>query len=304
MSIYLERVHKGSSHSRLLARQKKRNRDVSSMQTVRTPDPIPWKTGTSYAFRDAWAIGLVGHYVVAVWVGNFDGTANPALVGRKAAAPLFFELVRMLQRRQPDMQSSWSKPELMNVRKVSMCKKTGDLDLEHCQEKIVDWFIPGVSPIESLNIYREILIDKVSGLRACSEHAEGSEFKVFEFWPSDIESLFADAGVHINKAPPYLPQCANHYPADSQEKTEITSTTATLNYSLRLDRLDTELIPFTAIVPADSTELYWFVGNRYVGRAKSKEPFLWHPKLGNFKVTVMDNLGRSTSVLMNTTLVN
>ena len=52
--------------------------------------PIAWKTGTSWGFHDAWTVGVVGDYVLAVWVGNFDGKANPAFIGLKAATPLFF----------------------------------------------------------------------------------------------------------------------------------------------------------------------------------------------------------------------
>src|SRR5215471_10890495 len=47
-----------------------------------------WKTGTSHGFRDAWSIGVFNHYVLAVWIGNFDGKANPSFIGRSAAAPL------------------------------------------------------------------------------------------------------------------------------------------------------------------------------------------------------------------------
>ena len=57
---------------------------------------LAWKTGTSFGFRDAWSIGVVGNYVLAVWTGNFDGSANPALVGRLAAAPLFFAIADSL----------------------------------------------------------------------------------------------------------------------------------------------------------------------------------------------------------------
>ena len=51
--------------------------------------PTAWKTGTSWGFHDAWTAGVVGNYVLVVWVGNFDNTANPAFVGIQTAAPLF-----------------------------------------------------------------------------------------------------------------------------------------------------------------------------------------------------------------------
>ena len=47
---------------------------------------IAWKTGTSYAYKDAWSIGIFGPYVLAVWVGNFNGIGNPAFDVRVSAA--------------------------------------------------------------------------------------------------------------------------------------------------------------------------------------------------------------------------
>jgi penicillin-binding protein 1C len=54
--------------------------------------PMAFKTGTSYGFRDAVAVGVVGGYVVAVWTGRADGGARPDLTGRDAALPLLFDV--------------------------------------------------------------------------------------------------------------------------------------------------------------------------------------------------------------------
>jgi len=54
--------------------------------------PLAFKTGTSYGFRDAWAIGYDGDYTVGVWVGRPDGTPNPGRFGANTAAPLLFRL--------------------------------------------------------------------------------------------------------------------------------------------------------------------------------------------------------------------
>jgi penicillin-binding protein 1C len=55
------------------------------------PGQIAYKTGTSYGFRDAWAVGYDGRHAIAVWVGRPDGAATPGLTGRAAAAPLLFD---------------------------------------------------------------------------------------------------------------------------------------------------------------------------------------------------------------------
>jgi penicillin-binding protein 1C len=57
---------------------------------------IAFKTGTSYGYRDAWAIGYDGAATIAVWVGRPDGAAVPGVVGRMAAAPILFEAFQRL----------------------------------------------------------------------------------------------------------------------------------------------------------------------------------------------------------------
>ena len=69
-----------------------------------TPSPgeLAYKTGTSYGFRDAWAVGYDGRHTIAVWVGRPDGASTPGLAGRTAAAPLLFDaFARLAQRRAP-----------------------------------------------------------------------------------------------------------------------------------------------------------------------------------------------------------
>ena len=53
---------------------------------------VAYKTGTSYGFRDSWAAGISGDYVVVVWVGRPDGGPRPGVTGRSAAAPLLFKI--------------------------------------------------------------------------------------------------------------------------------------------------------------------------------------------------------------------
>lgn len=57
---------------------------------------IAWKTGTSFGFRDGWAIGVTPQYVVGVWVGNADGEGRPGLTGVTTAAPILFDIFRVL----------------------------------------------------------------------------------------------------------------------------------------------------------------------------------------------------------------
>ena len=65
-------------------------RFITSMQTV------AWKTGTSYGFRDAWAVGVTRRYAVGVWVGNANGEGKPELVGGRTAGPVMFDIFNLL----------------------------------------------------------------------------------------------------------------------------------------------------------------------------------------------------------------
>ena len=80
---------------------------------------VAWKTGTSFGFRDAWAIGVTPRFAVGVWAGNADGTGRPGLRGSEAAAPILFELFDALER------SGWFEPPDFDLVEVSVCSRSG-----------------------------------------------------------------------------------------------------------------------------------------------------------------------------------
>jgi penicillin-binding protein 1C len=61
---------------------------------------IAFKTGTSYGYRDAWAVGVGSDYVCVVWSGRPDGGASPGETGRQAALPVLFEIFDLIEPRQ------------------------------------------------------------------------------------------------------------------------------------------------------------------------------------------------------------
>jgi penicillin-binding protein 1C len=130
-----------------MLRQNPRPDETTGAQPSRLP--VYWKTGTSWAFRDAWTAGSFGPYVLVVWVGNFDSTGNPAFVGADAAAPLFFQIIDALRCRA---SRSWPSPIRhmpANLKRVEICLASGDLPNQWCPQKGMTWFIPGKSPIRS-----------------------------------------------------------------------------------------------------------------------------------------------------------
>ena len=101
---------------------------VSVPRLVSETRPVAWKTGTSFSFRDAWTAGVFDNYVLVVWIGNFDGTVNPAFVGRTAAAPLFFRMVDALRARDPmpPRETCFTLAVDLNLRQVDLCAVSGE----------------------------------------------------------------------------------------------------------------------------------------------------------------------------------
>src|SRR5262249_34422727 len=83
-----------------LTRQALSLRDRPDLPTRRTVDGMPaaihWKTGTSFGFRDAWAVGSGPAYTAVVWTGNVDLKPSADLVGSEAAGPLLFDILEGL----------------------------------------------------------------------------------------------------------------------------------------------------------------------------------------------------------------
>ena len=80
---------------------------------------IAWKTGTSFGFRDAWAIGTTKDYVVGIWVGNADGEGRPGLVGVQTAAPILFDVFDILP------NSDWFAMPYDEMQEVALCTQSG-----------------------------------------------------------------------------------------------------------------------------------------------------------------------------------
>jgi penicillin-binding protein 1C len=252
--------------------------------------PVAWKTGTSSGYRDAWTVGLFGPYALAVWVGNFDNTANPAFIGKEIAAPLFFELVDALKQECGPLQRLEKHPEWMNLKKVEVCKASGMLPTRYCKDKEWTWFIPGKSPIKMDTIYREIAINKKTGLRTCHINSD-TRFEVFEFWPSDLLHIFKKAGINRHTPPFFEADCALLETRGLSP--QISSPQSGLSYILRADSQQNNTIPFTAVTDAGVAHVFWFVNEIFVAKTKAGDSFLWKAKPGRFVVRAVDDHGLS-----------
>jgi penicillin-binding protein 1C len=283
-----------------MLRQHARADEATGAQPLHSP--VYWKTGTSWAFRDAWTAGSFGPYVLVVWVGNFDGSGNPAFVGVDAAAPLFFQIVDGIQAERPHLTEP-ARPFPSDLKRVEICLASGELPNRWCPQKGSTWFIPGKSPIRVSTVHRPVMIDDATGLPACMPYnGKRVHEEVYEFWSSDLQEVFAQAGIPRRK-PPQNSACTN---AGAPEGTAplITSPLRGSAYVMRLTQLDRKRIAFNATADADAHALYWFVDDAYVGATTPGEPLFWQPAAaGSYRVRTVDDHGRSDERPLDVSLV-
>lgn len=253
---------------------------------------IYWKTGTSYGFRDSWTAGIVGDYVIVVWIGNFDNTPNNHFLGRKMAAPLFFQIVRALGKiyQMEDIKAPYD----LNIAKVDICRSTGDLANQYCKKTVKTYFIPGVSSIKMSDVTRVIPIDVATGQRACRHRPPDTKLEAYEFWPSNVLKSFELAGVSIKRPPSFMKDCEIidtfnkgqppfiHYPTDGSV------------YIVRSHNLDNEKIALKASLDSDSSQVYWYVNGKLVGETKAEQALETKAIIGNMEIVATDNMGRSS----------
>ncbi len=254
-------------------------------------DPtISWKTGTSHGFRDAWAAGIRGEYVLVVWIGNFNGKSNASFIARKCAAPLLFECFHGLRLPwRADMPPA-------GVKEVDLCAVSGQLPTPHCQHRRKGWFIPGVSPIAPCDIHREVLLDVDSGLRVATDDGKRVlRHEVFEFWPPDMLALFRAAGVPRRQVPPMEPSTAPLRVAQATEAPHIVSPQPRLVYALRANDPTRQAIPLRADTAAGVRTVFWFAGAKFLGSSEPAAALMWNASPGEWKLHVLDDHGRSAT---------
>jgi penicillin-binding protein 1C len=227
--------------------------------------PAYWKTGTSSSYRDAWSVGLFGPYILAVWIGDFKGTSNPAFVGTTSAAPLFFNLIDAISKHAGPLPDLVIPTPEMNLTKVKVCETSGLLPNPCCPTLVDTWFIPGKSPIKIDPIHRS---------------------ESYEFWSSDLLKIFDQAGMSRS-----IPPSTDHLQG---EPPQIISPQQDLCYTVRLNKPENKIL-FSAIADADVTTLYWFVDNQFIGSCERDQPLTWQARPGTRSVRVVDNHGRTST---------
>lgn len=188
---------------------------------------VAWKTGTSYGFRDAWALGATRRHTVGVWVGRPDGTPLPGQYGAITALPLLFETFDSLPREAGDDARV---PPPSNVSEREVCWPLGlaveDQSEALCQRRMQAWTLDGAVPptfaerdARLWSAGRERFdVDARTGLRLSAEcrlpHVP--EAREIARWPALLSPWLPAATRQASRLPPLSPDCV----ADAREASD------------------------------------------------------------------------------------
>lgn len=186
--------------------------------------PVAWKTGTSYGFRDAWAVGGTRRYTVGVWVGRPDGTPLPGQYGAITALPLMFEVLDSLPRMPGDADPP---PRPASVDQTDICWPLGraaaDTPAALCQRRMQAWRLdaatPPTFPERDARLWsagrQSFRVDASSRLRLSADCSRPHRVREAEIarWPALLSPWLTADERRASTLPPLSPDCV----ADGRE---------------------------------------------------------------------------------------
>lgn len=244
------------------------------------PFPAFAKTGTSKGFRDNWAVAGTPRWTVAVWVGNFDGTAMAGVSGVTGAGPLVHDvLLRVVGDEAPQ---PFARPA--GLREAPICALSGGLATQACPQAIHEWF-QEATVVSPCAWHVPVALDRRNGLRAGPDCPQGQvTSSVFAVLPAPYTAW---ARAHL-PAPPigYSPLCPAGTPVQSA-RIHIDSPrdgSVFVRDSLLPDDVQSISLLAQGADPADL--LRWQVDGVTLATVRSGERALWPVRKGRHRLTV------------------
>ena len=248
---------------------------------------VAWKTGTSFGFRDAWAVGYDAKYVVAVWVGNAQGEGRPGLTGVSTAAPLMFNLFQLLSE-----QSWFEKPET-NLKLITLCETSGLAPTPNCPRVEVE--AAQNSKMPSQCTYHQMVhlnSDNKRVYKGCISKSQITDSSWFVLDPIVTHYYKRKHPTYYN-VPPFSKDCLQNdesvlaiiYP---QNRTEVI---IPKNFDQQYEKVVVEATHNT-----EGAKLFWHLDNHYVGETTGKHVLALEIKPGQHQLSILDEQGNQVTV--------
>jgi len=275
---------------------------LSAMQEVKRPDSegeweifrsqegIAWKTGTSFGFRDAWAIGLSKEYAVGVWVGNADGEGRPGLVGVQAAAPLMFDVFRLLPSPGGSGFAAAYEVPYDDMLPLPTCATTGMLAKPNCPVDTL-WVPKGAEAFTQCHFHQSVQLDETGQWRVTNDCASpfAMQQKTYLVLPALQSYYYRRYHPEYQGVPPWSSKCDQ---AAGRKPMELIYPRNSYKIYVPKD-LDGHLSRTVFEVAHDrsSARLFWHLDEHFVGETQQFHSLELKPGEGPHHLVVVDDQG-------------
>lgn len=246
---------------------------------------LAWKTGTSFGFRDAWAIGLTPNHVVCVWVGNADGEGRPGLTGIDAAAPVMFDIFKQLP------VSKWFKVPQNKLKKIVVCKKSGYKAGEYCVDKVPQMVSP-VGEKTRLCPYHVLVHLDHTGTYRVTDACESTANMLHKPWfvlPPTMEYYYKIKNSDYKALPPFMSSCAEDK-SEAMMEMIYPKNYASVYIPLEFDGSRGKVV-LNATHRYVNSKIYWHIDNEYLGTTQVYHQLAVNPPPGKHTLTLVDESG-------------
>ncbi len=261
------------------------NRPDSEMGWRNFGNPnIAWKTGTSFGFRDAWAVGVTPKYTCVVWVGNANGEGRPGLIGAEAAGPILFDFINDLP------AARWFEMPWEDLTEQEICKTSGMLASRDCPEAERK-FVPNSSqPHQVCAYHTTIHTDREANYQvsiACAENQQTYAHHWFVL-PPDQTWYYARKHSDYRELPPWKPGCG-------QENRQIVEVTyprhkGRIFIPRELSGGSSKVVVEVAHQRVDE-KIYWHLNEKYIGQTQTFHNMALNLEKGIYNLVVEDSRG-------------
>ncbi len=259
-------------------------------QQFSSSQTIAWKTGTSFGFRDGWAIGITPKYVVAVWVGNADGEGRPGLIGVHTAAPILFDIFRLLP------ESRFFQKPIYNYSYLPVCRQSGFRANIDCPDADT-LFMPPNGEKSPLCPYHKMIHLDASGNYRVTGQCESPSMMQHKSWfilSPAMEFYYKQRNADYKILPPFKTGCAF---AETGKPIELIYPQAEAKIYVPLEvNGERGKTVFTAAHRRTGGKIFWSLDDSYITTTQNFHQVALNPSVGNHIITLVDESGTSISL--------
>jgi penicillin-binding protein 1C len=262
-----------------------RPEERAAWEAFGSTSPIAWKTGTSYGFRDAWAVGTNPDYTIGVWIGNANGEGRPGLTGLNAAAPVLFDVLNYLP------SGKWFEEPVRGVSEELICAHSGMRSGSDCPEVESSRF-PSAGASNELCTFCQTVFLNSEKTHQVTSQCYPPEMMITEkrfVLPPLEEWFFMKDNPAYKKVPSFDPNCMST-PENGKIRLIYPSTESTIFLPREFTGVK-EKIVFKAACTDPEATLFWHLDQTYCGSTGGIHHLELALDRGIHEVVILDTSG-------------